>query len=189
MQQKTIRSEDTDVIVMAIGMSLNIINANVFLHMGPISNCRVIHINKLASELGEDMCQAMIGIHTFTGCDSVSSLKGKGKVKTFNLVKDNKPFQDLFKSIGQSWILDNISLDDLGRFVCCLYGKSQMVHVNAARYEMFRLRFKIDATLPPDKDSLICHLKRASYKAAIHCRITLRPLVQWGMDGKMTKEI
>jgi len=51
-----------------------------------------------------------------------------------------------------------------------LYGKEKLKSVNSARYDIFRLRFRIDAALPPNKDSLLCHLKRANYQAAIHRR-------------------
>ena len=44
----------------------------------------------LASKIGEidieDFFEALPGLHAFTGCDTVSSFVGKGKVKAFNIV-------------------------------------------------------------------------------------------------------
>ena len=48
---------------------------------------------KIESTLGEsryisqEFCGALIGLHAFTGCDSVSSFTGKGKTKSLKIMK------------------------------------------------------------------------------------------------------
>ncbi|XP_056299046.1 uncharacterized protein LOC130211998 isoform X7 [Pseudoliparis swirei] len=44
-----------------------------------------IDITKVSSALGTSVCSALIGIHTFSGCDSTSAFYGKGKKKTFSV--------------------------------------------------------------------------------------------------------
>ena len=41
-------------------------------------------------------------MHAITGCDTVSSFAGKGKLSAFKLMK-NVSFQELFARFGLSW--------------------------------------------------------------------------------------
>lgn len=75
-----IQSDDTDVFVFAVAMSFKI-NINLFMHMGLWSNSRTVNVQKVATDVGENIFDALIGIHCFTDCDSVSCFKVKGKVK------------------------------------------------------------------------------------------------------------
>ena len=45
----------------------------------PGSNNRIINITELGIKVGQEKCQAILGLHIFTGCDSISAFKGKGK--------------------------------------------------------------------------------------------------------------
>ena len=47
-------------------------------------------IDSSLSKLGytsEEFCEALIGLHAFTGCDSVGSFSGKGKTKPLKIIK------------------------------------------------------------------------------------------------------
>lgn len=164
-----IRSADTDVFVLALACAQNV-QANVYIHIGPWSNCRILAISAIASKLGNKVAEALVGYHCFTGCDSVSAFKGKGKFKGYKIMLDNEEYQDLFCSMGKDWGLEAIDMETVERFVCELYGNSKLKSVNDARYEIFRGSYKTDTTLPPNLDSLIHHTKRANYQAAIHRR-------------------
>ena len=62
----------------------------------------VINICKLelARSLGEDVCQALVGLHVFTGCDTVSAFAGRGKLGAQKLLKDSKTYS---KGVQASW--------------------------------------------------------------------------------------
>ena len=45
------------------------------------SNNIIINITELGTKVGQEKCQAILGLHIFTGCDSISAFKGKGKTK------------------------------------------------------------------------------------------------------------
>lgn len=163
-----IRSRDTDVFVTAIAVS-ECISAKLFLHMGPWSDFRIVNVSDVSQQLGKSVSDALIGLHCFTGCDSVSAFRGKGKVKAFQMMLESSAYQELFKSIGRDWSLDGV-MPDLEKFICELYGKKDESSVNDLRYELFQQKYKIDSTLPPNKDSLENHAKRANYQACIHHR-------------------
>ena len=164
-----ISTPDTDVMVLAIAFSREI-SAALFLLTGVGNNRRIINISDIATACGTAKCQALIGLHVFTGCDSVSAFKGKGKVKALKLLDKSEELLETFQKLGQDWSVTEDIMAGLETFVCLLYGQKKCNDVNEARYAIFRLRCKSDAGLPPNKDCLLKHAMRASYQAAIHQR-------------------
>ena len=45
------------------------------------------------------MCQALIGMHAFTGYDTVSAFAGKGKAKALKMLTHSKDYQDTFMEL------------------------------------------------------------------------------------------
>jgi hypothetical protein len=142
---------------------------NIYLHLGSWSESRTLHVNTISKELGERVCKALIGLYCFTGCDSTSAFKGQGKVKALKTMLGNVSYQNIFQEIGKEWEINDIS-PTIEKFVCELYGKNDMEAVNDVRDQIFKMRFKLDASLPPNRDALVNHAKRANYQAAIHQR-------------------
>ncbi len=58
-----------------------IIQAHLYLHSTTLQKSRWVNITSLGSQLGQDMCDALLGAHALIGCDTVSALAGKGKKK------------------------------------------------------------------------------------------------------------
>ena len=46
---------------------------------------------------------SLLGIHAFTGCDSVSAFSRKGKTKSLTLLMKNTSYINVFKSLGLTW--------------------------------------------------------------------------------------
>lgn len=53
-------------------------------------------------------------------------------------------------------------------FVCDLYRQSKCKLVNNAREELFKIKLDVGSTLPPNCDSLTCHIKRVNYPSCIN---------------------
>ena len=75
----TIKSPDTDVMVLSIAKSQYFHDCLLLFMTGSGSNNRIINITELGIKVGQEKCQAILGLHIFTGCDSISAFKGKGK--------------------------------------------------------------------------------------------------------------
>jgi len=58
-------SEDTDVFVLLLVFSSSI-DARFFQKCGTQTRTRLIDISKLVATIGEDVCQALVGLHSFT---------------------------------------------------------------------------------------------------------------------------
>ena len=87
-------SEDTDVFIMSLAFH-DKIGASLFQKCGTI----------VTATVGIDVCRALIGMHAYTGCDTVSAFAGKGKAKALKLLSKNKKIQDTFLKLGQEWDL------------------------------------------------------------------------------------
>ena len=115
--------------------------------------------------IGDDVSQALIGLHCFTGCDSVSAFYGKGKKKALNLILKNPELCSALKDLGERFDIHPDMMEALETFVCKLYGQHNITTVNEARYNMFRLARMSEITMPPNQDALRQHIKRANYQA------------------------
>ena len=130
-------SEDTDVMILCLGYSA-IINCPLYQKCGTQNRTRYINISDLSRVLGDELCNALIGIHAFTGCDSVSAFAGRGKLSAFKLVKGNRTFQESFKSLGASWHVSKELYSSMESFVCRMYASSSSISdVNELRYLLF----------------------------------------------------
>ena len=54
---------------------------------------RILDVTKTCAAISHRICAALLGMHTFTGCDTVSALSGQGKLKALKLFIDNTTFQ------------------------------------------------------------------------------------------------
>ena len=162
-------TDDTDVFVICLGFS-KFINCKLFIRRGPKSRVRLVDISKLAAALGDKICSALLGLHSWTGCDTVSALAGQGKLKALKLVSQNEKYRTAFSKLGAKWELSNEVLDIIEEFTCQLYFRqTKLKKVNELRYEMFRSR-KGDVEsgqLPPCQNTLVQHTLRANYQSAI----------------------
>ena len=78
-------TEDTDVFIICLGLCQDV-NSNIFIRRGSKSSVRLVDITKLAAALGRDVCTALLGLHPWTGCDTISAFAGQGKLKSLTIL-------------------------------------------------------------------------------------------------------
>ena len=116
-----------------------------------------------------DFSDALVSLHSFTGCDTVSAFSRKGKVRTLNLMPENESFIHSFKSVSRTFdITDDDSMKLVQRFVWKLYGYD-MDDVNKLRYKIYcSKKGNVDCEqLPPCYSSLYQHTLRVDYQSKI----------------------
>ena len=102
-----------------------------------------------------------------SGCDSTSAFYGKGKAKSFQVMKKRPEFLQAFGQLGSSFHLQEDTFKWLRRFVCHLYGYDGVDDVNATRYPIFKKGKFSEELLPPTEDVLLLHIRRSNYQAYI----------------------
>jgi len=168
-QGTVICSEDTDVFIMSLAFQ-DRIGAQLFQKCGTKNRRRIVDIQRIADSVGIDVCRALIGMHAYTGCDTVSAFAGKGKARALKLLMSNSDHQEMFIELGQEWNLSQELLEKLEAFTCLLYApKASTSQVNNLRYHLFcAKKGEIEShQLPPCKDCLTKHAQRANYQAGI----------------------
>ena len=69
---------------------------------------RLIDISESTQSLNQDVCDALLGLHAFTGCDSMSAFLGKGKKRAVKIIqKCPQVHKQLMQSLGTSWNVDD----------------------------------------------------------------------------------
>ena len=188
-------TEDTAVFIICLGLCQDV-NNNMFIRRGSKSSVRLVDITKLAAALGRDVCTALLGLHPWTGCDTMTVLAGQGKLKTLTIVIREQKFIDAFVTLGSSWNVANELFCIIVEFVCQLYCRNtNIIQVNELRYQTFRSRRgeMESAHLPLCENTLKQHTRRANYQAAIwrHSLVNSPDLKLLtpakGMDGRQVK--
>lgn len=164
-----ISSVDTDVFILCLAFQ-KFIKAPLFQKCGSKNRTRLLDIERIVTHVGQDVCDALIGLHAFTGCDTVSTFAGKGKVTALKMIIREGVHNNTFSKLGSEWDLPEKLINQLERFTCCLYSpKLSATNINALRYNLFcAKKGEIEShLLPPCLDCLKKHAERANYQAAI----------------------
>ena len=135
--------------------------------------------NSLQSTDVDEVFNALPGLHSFTGCDTVSAFSGKGKVKALKLVKKNNKFLWLFQVIGNECTLLEDVYSQAEHFICHFYGHGEENDVNLLRYKIYcARRGKIEGEqLPPSRSSLLKHVDKGNYQSRI-CKLSLQLVIE-----------
>ena len=107
--------------------------------------------------------------NSFTGCDTVSSLTGKIKCKAWDTWLNSASkteFTNVFKQLGnQPQHISYAQMDKIEEFIRLLYAVSES-SLGAERLSKFQKSTDDDLRkLPPSRDALLQHTKRACYQA------------------------
>ena len=74
----------------------------MYLRRGIKSRAWMVDIRQMSSASGNEMCLALPGLYSFTGCDTVSTLTNQGKVKALKILQQHQTYQQAFIPLGAS---------------------------------------------------------------------------------------
>ena len=182
----TIRSADTDVLVIALSVFDCLHLEQLWIASGTGSALRYIPVHDVLKELGQTRAKGLPFLHAFTGCDSVSSFWHIGKKKAWATAAENDTWQTFqFLSNSPENIPDEI-FSIIQKFVILMYDKNcDKDTVNAARRKLVGQGRTVDR-IPPTEKALWEHLKRAIYQAGyvwgrcLQLRLDLPSATEWG---------
>ena len=141
-----------------------------YVKCGTQTRTRYVSISSVVAAVGGELCKCLIGMHAFTGCDTVSAFAGRGEITDLRLVKQHTSYQEMFKQLCMEWVLSGMLFQSLQAFTCKLYcSQPGTDNINELRYRLFCTRkSNIDSTLLlPCVDCLLKHASRANFQAAI----------------------
>ena len=125
-------SPDTDVFGLAISNVYTLACDIIIQMMGNWFN-----ISLIKRVFSKEVCGALLGLHCFTGCDTVSSFRGKGKKRALACFKTHPQFAKAFAALGNEWTPTEELKRELEKFTCTLYGDKTASGVDKLRYRLF----------------------------------------------------
>ena len=188
-------AEDTDVLILCLGFSKDISCLISYQKCGTQNRTRFLDINKLVHLLEDSVCDALVGMHAYTSCDTVSTFAGHGKMGTLKLMKSEKNYQEAFSELGHSWKVSSDLFEKLQEITCHMYVlATHTSEVNKLRHQMFcSRRGELESSqLPPCEDCLSMHTLHANYQTVIWrqcCKVILLYQVPRAMDGQQIRII
>ena len=111
-----IEISDTDVFLLCLDQQ-NELRADLYVATSR-SSC-LISVRSVAEKCEPAVPSTLLSLHAFTGCDSTSCFKGKGKIKPFELMKETEEFEHTFRFLGCNSNLTNL-FQQFEKFVCCI---------------------------------------------------------------------
>ena len=181
---------DTDVLILLIsfvGRRDNNDNVQVYAYL--TASRKYYNINDIAKKLGKDVCMALLFFYCLSGCDTVSSLTGKGKCKAWDTWFNSEykdEFTRVFKELGdQPEVVTVEQMEKIEQFIFLLYGVSEG-SLAAHRLNKFQKSTDDDVRkLPPSREALSQHVKRSCYQAGYLWQESLSDLslpepTEWG---------
>ena len=172
-----VRSPDSDIFFILLSYIHSLNGITVYFDTGKKNKKRLINISELGTHYSDEYCKALLGIHVFTGCDSTSAFKGKGKVRAIKWMLKDDLILKAAAALGNEWVLSDEIIAGLERLTCRLYGTPRVNEVDECRYNklvsvccaedlnVVHPTKKFDtAFIPPAKVSLIEHCKRVNFE-------------------------
>lgn len=158
-----IRSNDTDVVVLAGSVASALPADEVWITFGTGKNFHNIPAHTIATSLGPDKASTLPMFHALTGCDTVSFFARRGKKTAWDVWKVFPELTPVLRVLNGAPNEVTEECMSVERFVVLLYDRtSSLMNVNEARKELFPKRSNLDS-IPPTRAALEQHVKRAVF--------------------------
>ena len=159
-----VSSRDTDVLILLVSHFHRMNCIELWMMCGTQKKPKYIPVHEIVKNLSSNTLKALIPFHTLTGCDTTSYLAQHTKWTAWEHLKSDLG-SGLIQNLGEDCFGD-LDLTRIEKFFCILYGMPKEDDINKVRLHLF-LKNKIPEALPPTKDALYLHIKRAHYQSLI----------------------
>lgn len=176
--------QDSDLLILATALYQK---GNIWFRRPAMENKRTEIVHNIANENKRLISDVLLFLHAMTGCDTTSSFYHKGKIKEYNIFKENEQLQRPVKIFNQK----NASKFEIAKagekFILVLYGNEKCPTLDDLRFQMYRkkistldLHSKFDlTTLPPTTAAAMQHSYRVYYQVQTWMGEILNP-TDWG---------
>ena len=167
-----VKANDTDLLVIAVATfsQLQAIGLQeMWLAFGQGQNMKWIAVHELKTTLGPEKSSGILFFHAFTGCDTVSAFRGKGKKSAWQTWDVCPEVSDVFSKLSRfPTQIEEEDTKTLKKFVVQMYDRSSSTEsVDEARLELFSRKQRSYEAIPPNDAALVQHItsRRAATQA------------------------
>ena len=83
---------------------------------GTGDNHRLVNVQAVAKDLGDEINLALVALYPFTGCDTTSAFVRRRKKKPLTLLKKHPEFLSAFHALGSRVDIEDRAFKDLEKF-------------------------------------------------------------------------
>ena len=114
-------------------------NINILFETGRGNKKRLLNITAFSNDISAVYSSALLCMHAYVGCDTVSAFKGRGKLKALTALQQYPHFIKTLAQLGESWNMDTFLLGNIEAFMCTMYGRPSFTNVEDLRYNMLKI--------------------------------------------------
>ena len=123
-QRIVLQSPDSDVLVVCVSHYREIGCQQLWFKTGVKDRLRFIPAHNVSTNLGPEICSALLAFHALTGCNSTSAFLRIGKKKAWKVLTKSTAHQNSLACVGQSLNIDEDIVEKIEAFVRSLYAIS-----------------------------------------------------------------
>ena len=112
----TVKSHNTDVFFILVYYAKWIENISNLFETGRGNKSRLLDITAFSKDMSAIYISALLSLHAYTRCDTVSAFKGKGTLKPLKALQLYPRFIKTLAKLGESWSMDKDLLDEIEAF-------------------------------------------------------------------------
>ncbi|KAL8592266.1 hypothetical protein ACOMHN_036900 [Nucella lapillus] len=160
-----VSARDTDVLVLLLAHFHKMPCQKVWMKTGTAKQRKYLPVHTIVEHLRlhQDALEALPAFHALTSSDTTSYLAGHTKKTCWVTFKEH---YRLMQCLGEDPDLRDKTIQEAEEFVCKLYGVSDTSNINEARCKLF-VKGVIPEKLPPTKNALSHHIRRAHFQAKV----------------------
>ncbi|KAL2089326.1 hypothetical protein ACEWY4_014014 [Coilia grayii] len=189
-----IKSPDSDIFFILLHFA-STMDINILFDTKIQRRSRLINVTSTAADIGQEKCTALLGLHGFTGSDTSSAFRGKGKLVPVKKMLKAPKFVPMLAKLGDNWTVSEDLIDDLEAFTCAMYGDNTTAgKVDALRLNRINklctkqgksIPVNVDmSSLPPCQKSLTQHIRRVNFQVAVWKRASIaHPMIPSAVQG------
>ena len=110
-----VTSPDTDVFILLLRFVRHI-KQTVLFDTGTGDKRRLVNVQAVAKDLGDEINLALVALYPFKGCDTTSAFVRRGKAKPLTLLKKHPEFLPAFHAPGSRVDIKDRVYKDLEKF-------------------------------------------------------------------------
>ena len=116
----------------------HVITCPLYQKVGTRNRHAKIDINKVASKIEKTIFTALIGLHAFTGCETVFAFAGKGNTAARKIKTKDNEHRECFSDRGRTVDVSPNLLQKHQSFTCAIYvPRGTVDDINVCPYQLF----------------------------------------------------
>ena len=129
-----VKSPDSDVFFILLNYATKMEIITLLFETCSGNKKTLVNASSMARIMSQQHATALLSFHAFSGCDTTSAFKGRGKLKPIKVLQKVLKYENALVQLGNEWTIPDCVLNEIEALTCQFYGRPRTQTVNQARY-------------------------------------------------------